>query len=139
MRNRFASSTTPRGQSRSETRFRKTMEGIAAENGIEIELVQSKKSFRKEQRVNEILEKRDEEPGLGCIVSAMPPCGRYKPWHDKKTHKTYLKPDDGKCLHDYVAPSLLSSLRSSCRAQRRRRGPRFKSASPLLVHHNSLL
>src|SRR5438046_5540231 len=30
------------------------------------------------------------------------PCGSYKPWHDKKTHKTYLKPDDGKCLHYYV-------------------------------------
>src|SRR5215471_3305692 len=57
-----------RGQSRCETRFGKTMEGIAAENGIEIELVQSKKSFRKEQRVNEILEKRGKEPGLGWIV-----------------------------------------------------------------------
>ena len=32
----------------------------------------------------------------------MEPCGSYKPWHDKKTHKTYLKPDDGKCLHYYV-------------------------------------
>jgi hypothetical protein len=29
----------------------------------------------------------------------MEPCGSYKPWHDKKTHKTNLKPDDGKCLH----------------------------------------
>ena len=93
------------------------MEGIAAENGIEIELVQSKKSFRKEQRVNEILEKRGKEPGLGCIVSAMAPCGRYKPWHDKKRHKTYLKPDDGKCLHDYVAPSLLSCSRTATRPQ----------------------
>jgi len=32
----------------------------------------------------------------------MEPCGSYKPWHDKKSHKTYLKPDDGKCLHYYV-------------------------------------
>ncbi len=29
----------------------------------------------------------------------MEPCGSYKPWYDKKTRKTYLKPDDGKCLH----------------------------------------
>jgi hypothetical protein len=29
----------------------------------------------------------------------MEPCGSHKPWHDKKTDKTYLKPDDGKCLH----------------------------------------
>jgi hypothetical protein len=82
--------------------IRENMEGIAAENGIEIEFVRSKKSFRKEQRVKEILEKRGEEPGLVCIFSAMEPCGSYKPWHDKKTHKTYLKPDDGKCLHYYV-------------------------------------
>ena len=32
----------------------------------------------------------------------MEPCGSYKPWHDKKSHKTYLKLDDGKCLHYYV-------------------------------------
>ena len=25
----------------------------------------------------------------------------YKPWHDKDTGKTYLRPDDGKCLHYY--------------------------------------
>ena len=82
--------------------IRQNMERIAAENGIEIEFVRSKKSFRKEQRVKEILQKRGEEPGLVCILSAMEPCGTYKPWHNKKTHKTYLKPDDGKCLHYYV-------------------------------------
>jgi hypothetical protein len=32
----------------------------------------------------------------------MEPCGSYKSWHDKKTHQTHLKPDDGKCLHYYV-------------------------------------
>jgi hypothetical protein len=82
--------------------LRKNMERLAAQSQIEIEFVRSKKSFRKEQRVKEILEKRGEEPGLVCILSAMEPCGSYKPWHDKKTHKTYLKPDDGKCLHYYV-------------------------------------
>ena len=82
--------------------IRKNMERLAAESEIQIEFVRSKKSFRKEQRVKEILEKRGEEPGLVCILAAMEPCGSYKPWHDKKTHKTYLKPDDGKCLHYYV-------------------------------------
>ena len=82
--------------------IRQNMELVAAENGIEIEFVRSRKSFRKEQRVKEILKKRGEEPGLVCILSAMEPCGAYKPWHNKKTHKTYLKPDDGKCLHYYV-------------------------------------
>jgi hypothetical protein len=82
--------------------IRKNMERVASESEIQIEFVRSKKSFRKEQRVQEILEQRGEAPGLVCILSAMEPCGSYKPWHDKKTHKTYLKPDDGKCLHYYV-------------------------------------
>ena len=28
-------------------------------------------------------------------------CNAYKPWHDKKTHRTFLKPTGGKCLHYY--------------------------------------
>ncbi|MEE4254744.1 MAG: hypothetical protein V2I50_11950, partial [Desulfuromusa sp.] len=28
-------------------------------------------------------------------------CPSYKPWHNKKTGQTYLKPDQGKCLHYY--------------------------------------
>ena len=51
--------------------IRQNMERIAAENGIEIEFVRSKKSFRKEKRVKDLLEKRGEEPGLVCILSAM--------------------------------------------------------------------
>jgi hypothetical protein len=31
----------------------------------------------------------------------MEPCSTYKPWHNKSTGKTYLLPDDGKCLHYY--------------------------------------
>ena len=82
--------------------IRENMERIAAASGIEIEFVRSKKGFRQEKRVKEVLDKRGDEPGLVCILSAMEPCGSYKPWHDKKTHKTYLKPDEGKCLHYYV-------------------------------------
>jgi hypothetical protein len=82
--------------------LRQNMERLAADNAIEIEFVRSKKSFRKEYRVKEVLSKRGDDPGVVCILSAMEPCGSYKPWHDKKTHKTYLKPDDGKCLHYYV-------------------------------------
>jgi hypothetical protein len=82
--------------------LRKNMEQVAADNAIEIEFVRSAKKFRKEKRVKEILEQRGEQPGVVCILSAMEPCGSYKPWHDKNTHKTYLKSDDGKCLHYYV-------------------------------------
>src|SRR3954469_14533903 len=35
------------------------------------------------------------------IISAMEACDAYQPWHDKPTHKTYLRPDSGKCLHSY--------------------------------------
>jgi hypothetical protein len=28
-------------------------------------------------------------------------CDTYKPWHDKQTHQTYLRPDSGQCLHYY--------------------------------------
>ena len=28
-------------------------------------------------------------------------CDTYKPWHDKHTHRTFLRPDTGKCLHYY--------------------------------------
>ncbi len=82
--------------------IRENMERIAVESAVGIEFVRSRKSFRKEERVKEILSKRGEHPGVVCVLSAMEPCGSYKPWHDKKTHKTYLKPDDGKCLHYYV-------------------------------------
>ncbi len=82
--------------------IRKNMECIAADNGIKVEFVKGRKSVRKEQRVKEIIEKRGEEPGLVCILSAMESCASYKPWYDKGTKRTYLKPDSGMCLHYYV-------------------------------------
>jgi hypothetical protein len=82
--------------------LRQNMEQLAVDSAIEIEFVRSRKSFRKEDRVQELLQNRGDHPGVVCILSAMEPCGSYKPWHNKKTHKTYLKPDDGKCLHYYV-------------------------------------
>ena len=75
-------------------------EKAAAEAGLEIEFIR-KRSVRKEDRVKELLEKRGEHAGLVCIFPAMEPCSTYKPWHSKQTGKTYLVPDDGKCLHYY--------------------------------------
>ncbi len=48
-----------------------------------------------------VLEKRGDHPGLVHVISAMEACQSYKPWHDKASHKTFLKPDTGKCLHYY--------------------------------------
>lgn len=81
-------------------RLRENAERLAAENGIAIEFLR-KRHLRKEDRVKEILTQRGDHPGLVCILSAMEPCSTYKPWHNKQTGKTYLLPDDGKCLHYY--------------------------------------
>ena len=80
--------------------LRENAERLAAESGIEIEFLR-KRNVRKEDRVKEILARRGDHPGLVCILSAMEPCSTYKPWHNKSTGKTYLLPDDGKCLHYY--------------------------------------
>ena len=76
-------------------------ERLAAEAGITIEFIRKHKAFRKEQRVKEILEERGHHPGLVHIFSAMETCASFRPWHDKKTHQTCLKPSTGKCLHYY--------------------------------------
>src|SRR5437763_2456744 len=80
--------------------LRENAERLAADHGIEIEFLR-KRNVRKEDRVKAVLAKRGEHPGLVCILSAMEPCSTYKPWHNKNTGKTYLLPDDGKCLHYY--------------------------------------
>jgi len=87
--------------------LRQNLERIAAENAREIEFVRSRKSFRKEDRVKQILEKRGEHPGVVCILSALEPCGSYKPWHDKRSHPT---PPDISQAGRWQLPSLLRLL-----------------------------
>jgi hypothetical protein len=81
-------------------KLRENAERLVAEAGIEIEFIR-KRNVRKEDRVKEVLTRRGDHCGLVCILSAMEPCSTYKPWRDKQTGKTFLKPDDGKCLHYY--------------------------------------
>lgn len=80
--------------------LRENAEKIAAESGLRIEFVR-KNDFRKEKVIKDILKERGDHPGHVAIISAMETCPTYKPWHDKKTHKTFLKPSQGKCLHYY--------------------------------------
>jgi hypothetical protein len=80
--------------------LRENAEKIAQDNSLQIEFIK-KKNFRKEARIEQILKNRGEHPGMVHIFSAMEPCATYKPWHDKKSHRTYLKPDFSKCLHYY--------------------------------------
>jgi hypothetical protein len=72
----------------------------AAEAGVLIEHI-AKPHVRKEDVVARVLEQRGDHPGLVHVISAMEACDAYKPWHDKQTHKTYIRPDSGKCLHYY--------------------------------------
>jgi hypothetical protein len=81
-------------------RVRERALSVAADAGVTIEHV-SRSHIRKEAIVAKVLEQRGEHPGLVHVLSAMEACPAYKPWHDKQTHKTYLRPDSGKCLHYY--------------------------------------
>ena len=74
---------------------------IAQENELEIEFRSGNEPKRQEERVQEIIAQRGQEPGLVCILSRMERCQAYKPWHDKQTHYTYVKLTEGKCLHYY--------------------------------------
>ena len=80
--------------------IRANAEALAQANGLKIEYV-SKKDFRKESRIQKVLKERGSQAGLVHIFSVMEACSSYRPWHDKVTGKTYLKPDSGKCLTYY--------------------------------------
>jgi hypothetical protein len=81
-------------------RVRDRAASLAAEAGVTIEHI-GKGHIRKEDVVARVLEQRGDRPGLVHILSAMEACDAYKPWHDKQTHKTFVRPDSGKCLHYY--------------------------------------
>jgi len=80
--------------------LRDNAEKVAQDNGLQIEFIK-KKNFRKADRIEQIIKKRGDHPGMVHIFSAMEPCATYKPWHDKKSHRTYLRPNTSKCLHYY--------------------------------------
>lgn len=81
-------------------RVRDAAAGLAAEAGVTIEHI-AKSHIRKEDVVARVLERRGDHPGLVHILSAMEACDSYRPWHDKATGKTFVRPDSGKCLHYY--------------------------------------
>lgn len=73
---------------------------LAAEHGIEVQFIRHHEQ-RKEAIVEKILEQRGDAPGLVAILSALEVCSTFEPWHDKKTGRTFLRPDRGQCLHYY--------------------------------------
>jgi hypothetical protein len=81
--------------------IRENAERVAEENGLTIEFIRNIKAFRKEDSVQEIVAERGSHPGLVHVFSAMESCTSFKPWHDKPSGKTFIKPDSGRCLHYY--------------------------------------
>lgn len=81
--------------------IRQNAEMLAKANGLAIEFISKVKSFRKEERIQALLQSRGTHPGLVHIFSAMESCQAYRPWHDKGQGKTYVKMTQGKCLHYY--------------------------------------
>lgn len=81
-------------------RVRDGAASLAASADIAIEHI-AKSHIRKEEVVARVLEQRGGHPGLVHIISAMEACDSYRPWHDKASGKTFVRPDSGKCLHYY--------------------------------------
>ncbi len=81
-------------------RLRENAAKVAKAAGVNIEHV-TKSYIRKEDIVAKAITRRGDHPGLAHVISAMEACDAYKPWHDKGSHKTFLRPDSGKCLHYY--------------------------------------
>jgi len=74
---------------------------IAEKNGIEIEYIRKSGTFRKDDRIAEIIKERGSHEGLVHVFSALELNMTYSPWHDKSTGKTFFKNDHTKCLHYY--------------------------------------
>jgi hypothetical protein len=81
-------------------RIREQAQRLADAQGAKIEFI-GRAHIRKEDVVAKVLAARGDHPGLVHVISAMEACESYKPWHDKASGKTFLKPDSGKCLHYY--------------------------------------
>jgi hypothetical protein len=81
-------------------RVRQAAAAVAAAAGIIIEHI-AKSYIRKEDVVAKVVATRGSHPGLVHVISAMEACDGYQPWHDKQTHRTFLRPNSGKCLHYY--------------------------------------
>jgi hypothetical protein len=81
-------------------RIRDNAQALAAEHGAAIEHI-AKAHIRKEDVVAKVLAARGDAPGLVHVISAMETCATYQPWHDKRSGRTFLRPDTTKCLHYY--------------------------------------
>ena len=78
------------------------LEKLALENNVEIEYVRKVGSFRKEDKIEKILEKRGTGMGLVHIFSQQEVLNTYDPWYDKAINRCYFKHTSTKRLVYYV-------------------------------------
>ncbi len=64
---------------------------VATTHGAGIEPIKKLKDFRNEDRIKEVIAACGIESGLVHVFSAMGNCNCFKPWHDKKTGKTFIE------------------------------------------------
>jgi hypothetical protein len=83
-------------------RIHDDVKAAAAHAGLKVEFVKRPNSFRKEDRIAEILKTRGTAPGVVHVFEVMENCMTYEPWHDKASHRTYFRTHGGKCAHYYV-------------------------------------
>jgi len=81
--------------------IRKDVEAVAEKAGVKIEYI-ARKSFRKEDRIKEVLRERGNAPGVVHIFSGVEPCSCYRPWHDRPSGRSFLRGRSAKCLHYYI-------------------------------------
>lgn len=81
--------------------LRQNAEQLAQEHGLQIEFIRSTRSFRKEDRIQQILQERGNHPGLVHIFAAMEPCSCYERRYDRQRNRPHLIGREGKCLHYY--------------------------------------
>ena len=81
-------------------RIRNGAQALARQHSLVIEHI-VRRNVRKEDVVAKVLAVRGDAPGLVHVISAMETCATYKPWHDKASGRTFLRPDTTKCLHYY--------------------------------------
>jgi predicted transcriptional regulator len=82
-------------------KLRAQIDSVVKESGVEVQYL-NKSGIRKESLVADIIKKRGDHSGIVCILSTLETCNTYKPWHDKLTGKSFLKPDMSKCVHYYI-------------------------------------
>ena len=87
-------------------------ERIAAENNMEIEYIRNVKSFRKDDKIADILSVRGNNEGLVKIYSQLETCKTYSPWTDKISGKTCFRYELTKRLHYYFY--FIDSLLGLC-------------------------